>query len=81
MAQVRINGIAYETEELSDEIKDHLRYMAHIDADMERLTMQMDVLRIARAEIGGRLDKALLQDQINQAKFVAQAQEPGVGEQ
>lgn len=65
MAQVKINGVPYDTDLLSDEVKDHLRHMAHIDEEFARLNMQLDVLRIARVEIGNRLDRALLREQIN----------------
>ena len=71
MPLVKINGVTYEADTLSDEIKAHLHHLAHIENEFERLTMQMDVLRIARAEIGGRLDRELLRAQINAAPFVA----------
>jgi hypothetical protein len=70
MAAIKINGVTYETDSLSDDVKGHLRHLAHIDQEFERLHMKMDVLRIARAEIGARLDNDLLRSQINSAVFV-----------
>jgi hypothetical protein len=70
MAAIKINGVTYETDSLSDDVKGHLRHLAHIDQEFERLHMKMDVLRIARAEIGARLDNDLLRAQINDAVFV-----------
>ena len=70
MAEIKINGVTYETDSLSDDVKGHLRHLAHIDQEFERLHMKMDVLRIARAEIGARLDNDLLRAQINDAVFV-----------
>lgn len=70
MTAIKINGVTYETDSLSDDVKGHLRHLAHIDQEFERLHMKMDVLRIARAEIGARLDNDLLRAQINDAVFV-----------
>ena len=70
MAAIKMNGVTYETDSLSDDVKGHLRHLAHIDQEFERLHMKMDVLRIARAEIGARLDNDLLRAQINDAVFV-----------
>lgn len=72
MPAIKINGVTYETDSLSDDVKGHLRHLSHIDQEFERLHMQMDVLRIARAEIGARLDNDLLRSQINGAVFMDQ---------
>ena len=73
MPIITINGVSYEADSLSEDIKGHLHHLAHIDHEFERLTMQMDVLRIARAEIGARLDRELLRAQMNDAVFVGDA--------
>ena len=67
MPVVKINGISYELEQLSEEVKSHLQRLAYIDAEMDRLRLQADVLRVARDEIGARLDRALLHMELNQA--------------
>ena len=64
MPIIKINGLAYELDTLSDEAKAHLRYMAFIDSEMERLSMRADTLRLAREEVGRRLDRALLRETI-----------------
>jgi hypothetical protein len=67
MPLVKINGIAYEFENLSDEIKGHLKYMAFADAELEQLSMRQNLLFIARDQIGQRMDRALLRDSVNQS--------------
>jgi hypothetical protein len=59
MPMVKINGIAYEFDHLSDEVKGHLSYLSFIDAELEQLGMRQNVLRIARDQVGQRLDAAL----------------------
>lgn len=65
MAMVKINGISYDVEALSGEVKAHLQRLAFIDAEFERLQLQLDVLRVARDEIGVRLDRALVSMELN----------------
>jgi len=65
MPIIKINGVAYELDTLGDEAKAHLRYMAFIDSEMERLSMRADMLRLARDEVGRRLDRALLRETIS----------------
>ena len=67
MPLVKINGLTYEFNDLSDEVKGHLKYMAFIDAELEQLAMRQNLLHIAREQIGQRMDRALLRDSINQS--------------
>jgi hypothetical protein len=67
MPMVKINGIAYEFDHLSDEVKGQLSYLSFIDAELEQLGMRQNVLRIARDQVGQRLDAALLRDSVNQS--------------
>jgi hypothetical protein len=76
MAAIKINGVSYDVERLSDEVKAHLQRLSFIDAETERLHLQMDVLRVARDEIGARLDRALLHMELNQPTPTLAA-EPG----
>ena len=76
MPFVKINGITYDFETLSDELKNHLKHLAFIDSEMERLSLQMNVLRISREEIGRQLDSAVLRQELNQPQ---PAGEPGQG--
>lgn len=68
MQIVKINGISYPVEQLNDEVKGHLQRLAYIDAEAERIRLQLDVLRVARDEIGSRLDRALLHMELNQPR-------------
>lgn len=67
MALVKINGLAYEFDALSDEAKSHLRYLAFIDAELEQLSMRINLMRISRDEVGRRLDQALMHQSIREA--------------
>ena len=64
MPLIKINGLAYEFDNLSDEAKSHLRYLAFIDAELEQLAMRSNVLKISREQIGQRLDEALLRQSV-----------------
>jgi hypothetical protein len=63
---VKINGVSYDAESLSEEVRAHLQRLAFIDAESERVHLQLDVLRVARDEIGARLDRALVHMELNQ---------------
>lgn len=65
MPLVKINGVAYEFDALSDEAKNHLRYLAFIDTELEQLSMRINLLRMSRDEVGRRLDQALLHQSIS----------------
>lgn len=75
MPLIKINGLAYEFDSLSDEAKGHLRYLAFIDAEMEQLSMRINLLKISRDQIGQRLDEALLRQSVAQSPTEA-AQKP-----
>ncbi|WP_310566403.1 hypothetical protein [Hydrogenophaga sp.] len=75
MPMVKINGLTYEFNDLPDEVKGHLKYMAFIDAELEQLGMRQNLLHIARDQIGQRMDRALLREAINQSP-TDQAQPP-----
>ena len=68
MPSVKINGITYDFDALSEELKNHLKHLAFIDAEIERLGLQMNVLRISREAIGQQLDSAVLRQELNQAQ-------------
>jgi hypothetical protein len=59
MRPVKINGVTYELDELSDEVKTHLKYLSFIDSEAERLTMQLNTLKLARDGVGKMLDIAM----------------------
>ena len=65
MPTIKINGLSYELDALSDECKAHLRYLAFVDSELERLSMRADMLRLARDEVGRRLDRALLRETVS----------------
>ena len=62
MPLVKINGLTYEFNDLADEVKGYLKYMAFIDAELEQLAMRQNLLHIARDQIGQRMDRALLRE-------------------
>lgn len=64
MPIIKINGLAYELDTLGDEAKGHLRYLAFVDSELERLMMRADMLKLARDEVGRRLDRALLRETV-----------------
>ena len=65
MPLIKINGLTYEFDQLSDEAKGHLRYLGFIDVELEQLSMRINLLKIARDDIGQRLDTALLRQSVN----------------
>jgi hypothetical protein len=67
MPLIKINGLAYEFDTLSDEAKNHLRYLAFIDSDLEQLSMRINLLKISRDQIGQRLDEALLRQSVSES--------------
>ncbi len=67
MPLVKINGITYEFDSLADEIKGHLKYMAFIDSELEQLALRQNLLHIARDQIGQRMDRALVRENVNQS--------------
>ena len=67
MSMVKINGITYQFEGLSDEVKNHLKFMAFIDSELEQLAMRRSLLMMSREQIGQRMDKALIVESINKA--------------
>jgi hypothetical protein len=67
MPLIKINGQAVEFDSLSEEAKGHLRYLAFIDADLEQLSMRINLLKLARDQIGQQLDSALLRQSINES--------------
>ena len=72
MPSVKINGITYDFDALSEELKNHLKHLAFIDSEIERLALQMNVLRISREAIGQQLDSAVLRHELNQAQPTAE---------
>ena len=64
MPLIKINGLAYEFDSLDEEAKGHLRYLSFIDAELEQMTMRMNVMKISRDHIGQRLDMALLRQSV-----------------
>jgi len=75
MPLIKINGLAYEFDNLGDEAKGHLRYLASIDAELEQLSMRINLLKISRDHIGQRLDAALLRQSVAESP-VELAQKP-----
>jgi hypothetical protein len=65
MPYVKINGVTYDVDAISDEVKGHLRALSFIDSELERIGMQLSVLRISREEVGRRLDLALTRQELN----------------
>ena len=66
MPLVKINGITHDFDQLGDEVKSHLKYLAFIDAELEQLGMRQNLLHMARDQVGQRMDRALMRDSINQ---------------
>lgn len=67
MPLIKINGLSYEFDNLTDEAKGHLRYLAFIDSELEQLSMRINLLKISRDQIGQQLDAALLRQSIVQS--------------
>jgi hypothetical protein len=65
MPLVKINGVTYDVDAISEEVKGHLRALSFIDAELDRIGMQLSVLRISREEVGRRLDLALTRQELN----------------
>ncbi len=81
MPLVKINGVTYDVDAISEEVKGHLRALSFIDAELDRIGMQLSVLRISREEVGRRLDLALTRQELNRpdAPVPAVAEAPGGG--
>jgi len=67
MPLIKINGITYEFDKLTEEVKGHLRYLSFLDAELEQSHMRLASMRIAREEVGRRLDQALVHQSIIQS--------------
>lgn len=67
MPFVKINGVTYDVDAISEEVKGHLRALSFIDSELDRIGMQLSVLRISREEVGRRLDLALTRQELNRA--------------
>jgi len=67
MPLIKINGVSYEFDQLGDEVKGQLKYMAFIDAELEQLAMRQNLLHMSRDQVGQRLDRALLRETLNQS--------------
>lgn len=78
MPLIKINGLTYEFDQLNDEAKGHLRYLAFIDSELEQLAMRSNLLKISRDQIGERLDAALLRQTLNDGP-TEQARKPEDG--
>lgn len=65
MPFVKINGVTYDVDAISEEVKGHLRALSFIDSELDRIGMQLSVLRISREEVGRRLDLALTRQELN----------------
>jgi hypothetical protein len=65
MRPVKINGVTYELDTLSDEVKTHLKYLSFIDGEAERLTMRLNMLKLARDGVGKMLDVAMASHTLN----------------
>lgn len=65
MRAVKINGVTYDLDSLSDEVKTHLRYLSFIDSEAERLTMKMNMLKLSREQVGKMLDLAIARHTLN----------------
>jgi hypothetical protein len=74
MPLVKINGLTYEFDNLNEEAKGHLRYLAFIDAELEQLSMRINLLKISRDQIGQRLDSAILRQSVVQSPTELAAQ-------
>jgi hypothetical protein len=64
MPYLKINGVSYDVEALSDEVKSHLKALAFIDSEIDRMGLHVSALRISRDEIGRRLDLALAHQEL-----------------
>jgi|GEM_PF-1566131 len=88
MPLIKINGITYEFEQLTEEVKGHLRYLSFIDAELEQNQMRIASMRIARDEVGRRLDQALVEQSLiqsaegtNNPQSISQANQPHSADQ
>ena len=60
MPIIKINGLAYELDTLGEESKGHLRYLAFVDSELERLMMRADMLtRLGVGSIGHCCERPL----------------------
>jgi hypothetical protein len=69
MALVKINGVTYELDALSEEVKTHLKYLAYIDGEIERLKMQLGTFHLSRDQVGRLLDNAMAHHALNETPF------------
>jgi hypothetical protein len=69
MALVKINGVTYELDALSDEVKTHLKYLSYIDSEIERLKMQLGTFHLSRDHVGRLLDMAMTHQVLNETPF------------
>jgi hypothetical protein len=69
MALVKINGVTYELDALNDEVRTHLKYLSFIDAEIERLKMQLGAYHLSRDQVGRMLDSAMALHNLNQTPF------------
>lgn len=73
MPQVKINGVTYEFDALSEEVKTHLKYLSYIDSEIERMKMQLTTFHMSRDHVGRLLDTAMANHMLNSAPFEGDA--------
>jgi hypothetical protein len=78
MALIKINGVAYELDALSDEVRTHLKYLSFIDAEIERLKMQLGAFHLSREQVGRMLDSAMALHNLNQTPFQGGEPDPSL---
>lgn len=78
MPLVKINGVTYEFDELSEDVKTHLKYLSYIDSEIERMKMQLSTFHMSRDHVGRLLDSAMANHALNQSPFEGAA--PGIAE-
>ena len=69
MALVKINGVTYELDTLSDEVKTHLKYLSYIDSEIERLKMQLGTFHLSRDHVGRLLDISIANHAMQHTPF------------
>ena len=77
MRNVKINGVTYDLDSLDDEVKKHLRYMSFIDSEVERMSMHMNMLRLAREQVGRMLDLAMARHTLKDTAQANPQESPG----
>lgn len=73
MPLVKINGVTYEFETLTEEVQTHLKYLSYIDSEIDRLKMQLGTFHLSREHVGRLLDTAMANLALNQAPFESTA--------